>query len=134
MFKASDSVVLVMKTPSTWAPAITVLRLFKFLFPAHSIGEVLKERFLCRFSPSIALVIIGLQAIIAILALIATQLSSGKVLNPLLFKSARESLPLQPSIIFSGALGEEFGWRGYMLGEFQKKHSGLFTGTLTDVI
>jgi hypothetical protein len=123
-----------MKIVSAWAPTFTVLLLFRFLFPGRRLGEVLRERLAVRISIPLVLYAVTLQAALALLALGATQLATGKGLSTLGFKAPSDLLPALPGILLSGAFGEELGWRGYALGALRERHSGLFSGVIVGLL
>ncbi len=114
---------------SSWAPTLSVLILFRQLYPNRKLGVFLKSTLSARVNPLVFVLLLVLQAGIFGLALIGRVYISGKGVDSLEFVSLPAALLALVTQMTSGAMGEELGWRGYLLRELRQRHS-LFVSAL----
>lgn len=120
--KVPDWVTTVMKNVCAWSPTFVLLLLFKRLRPGLSFGQFLKEQ-LSNTRVSMLLLLLAIQLVIVFVAIGARSLLVAGNLSEVTFVAAG-TLPLLFLInLTSGPLGEELGWRGFVLNELQKRHS-----------
>lgn len=137
-------VVISLKAPSyiqtiamnvcAWAPTIVVLIMFRRLFPGVSFGEFFRRNFIGRVNPLIFLLLLVLQVAIVALAVGAQLWATGKGLNSVLLLSPSALLTTFVVTATGGSIGEELGWRGYLLKELHKRHSLFMSGLLVGIV
>src|SRR5512133_2426125 len=66
--------------------------------------------------------------------MIAYVWSSGSGMKSLVWVGFPQILLVFIAQLTSGATGEELGWRGYLLTEFQKRHSILVSAMLVGIV
>ena len=115
---------------STWAPTFALLILFKKLYPGWTVKEFYKSAFRERLNLKILLGatiaysfinfgIVGVEAF-------TKEVSFLSLLDFSFFGFA--------VTFFSGATGEESGWRGYLQPSMEKKHSVIKASFLVGII
>ena len=132
--KAPLSLQIIANNISAWSPTLAVLVLFRQLYPGQRLGEFLKHNFSGRVNPLTFVLLLCLQAGIYAFAVAAHLWTSGKGVNsltPISLPAAMLALVVQ---LTSGATGEELGWRGFLLREFQTRHSLLVSALLVGIV
>jgi membrane protease YdiL (CAAX protease family) len=119
---------------SAWSPTLAVLVLFRQLYPGQRLGEFLKRNFFVCVNPLTFVLLLCLQAGIYAFAVAAHLWSSGKGANSLALVSLPEAMLVLLLQLTSGATGEELGWRGFLLREFQTRHSLLVSALLVGIV
>ena len=120
--KVPDWVVTVMKNVCAWSPTFVVLMMFKRLYPGVSFGQYLKGQ-VSNTRVSLLLLLLAIQLAVVFAAIAVRSLLIAGNLSEVTFVAAG-TLPLVFLInLTSGPLGEELGWRGFVLNELQKRHS-----------
>jgi len=122
------------KNLCAWSPTLALFILFRRLFPDLSVGEFLKRNFSLRVNPLTFVLILILQAAIAFLALAALLGSTGKDWNSVSLLSPSAALVAFVVTLTSGPMGEELGWRGYLLRELQKRHTLLASSLWVGIV
>jgi membrane protease YdiL (CAAX protease family) len=127
--KTPPLVQTIMQNVCAWSPTFVIIMLFRKLYPNTTVAEYLRRNFLSKVNPLTFLLTLLIQALIVALAVTAYLLSTNAAESSLSFAD----LSTLPSIILitvtSGPIGEELGWRGYALGEMQRRVSP-FTAAL----
>jgi membrane protease YdiL (CAAX protease family) len=124
----------IMKNICAWSPTFSILILFKRLYPDISFKEYLKTNFQRKVKVSTFIISFLLQFAILFLAVAAYMLMNQKSLGSLNFIEISTILPTLIITVSGGATGEELGWRGFMLSEYQKKYSLLISALSTGFI
>jgi membrane protease YdiL (CAAX protease family) len=124
----------IMKNVCAWSPTFSILILFRRLYPEMTLKEYLKANFKSKAKTSSFINSFLLQFAILFFTVIAYMLMNQKGLSSLKFIGVSTILPTLIIAITSGAAGEELGWRGFMLREFQKKYSLLISALSTGFI
>lgn len=131
--KAPEIVLTIMKNICAWTSTFVLVLLFKKLYPNETFKAFLKKQF-GKVGILDFLIPLLIQVVIVICATAYLFFLRGESFEDVKFINASSILPLLIINITSGATGEELGWRGYALNEFQKKHSplvaSLFIGLL----
>jgi len=105
----------------TWAPTFALLILFKKLYPGWTVREFYKNAFKDRLNFKILLVVTVAFVIVTAGVVGYGAFASGNSFLSLLNFSFGGFL----ITLFSGAMGEESGWRGYLQQSVEKRHSLL---------
>lgn len=117
-----------------WAPTIVVLIMFRRLFPGVTFGEFLRRNFIGRVNPLIFLLLLALQVAVVALAVVAQLWATGKGLNSVLLLSPSALLTTFVVTATGGSMGEELGWRGYLLKELNKRHTLFMSGIIVGIV
>jgi membrane protease YdiL (CAAX protease family) len=132
-FNVSPVLVTVMKNVCAWTSTFILLILFRKIFPNVSFSAFLKQQFprvhLLDFVISLA---IEMFFFICTLGLFLTL--GNRNLESMNFIKLTNLLPLLIINLTAGPLGEELGWRGYALNEFQKKYNPLVSSIYIGII
>jgi len=112
-----------MKNVCAWSPTFVLLILFRRLFPGVTPGTFLRSKLSSRmqlsdFALSLAYQVGAMVVVVGLYVWI-----SGKSVNSLEFISVGTVVPIFLITLTSGPLGEELGWRGYVLEELMKRNS-----------
>jgi hypothetical protein len=118
----------------SWAPIFVVLIMFRRLFPGVTFREFLRRNFIGRVNPLIFLLLLVLQGAIVALAVGAQLWATGKGLNSVLLVSPSALLTTFVVTATGGSMGEELGWRGYLLKELHKRHTLFMSGLLVGIV
>ena len=103
---------------ASWSPTFTLLLLFKKLYP----GTTIKDFYKNAFKEQLNLKLISFITVIQVMIFIASiGIVSSTKEGPLLDLSAASISMCFFTAITQGALGEESGWRGFLLPTLQKK-------------
>lgn len=132
-FNAAPVLITVMKNICAWTSTFILLILFKKIFPNTSFIAFLRRQFprvrLIDFAASLAI-----EVVFFICALGAFLMLSNQPFESLNFIKITDLLPLLIINLTTGPLGEELGWRGYALNEFQKKYNPLISSISIGII
>ena len=105
----------------TWAPTFALLILFKKLYPDWTVGAFFRNAFKERLNFKLLLVVT-----VALLVITAGIVGVGAFSQKVSFFSLLNFTFAGFLItLFSGAMGEESGWRGYLQQSVEKRHSLL---------
>ena len=118
----------------SFAPTIVVLIMFRRIFPGVTFREFLRRNFIGRVNPLIFLLLLILQVAIVALAVGAQLWATGKGLNSVLLLSPSALLTTFVVTATGGAMGEELGWRGYLLKELNKRHTLFMSGLIVGIV
>lgn len=132
--KAPLTVQMIAQCLSAWGPTFAVLVLFRQLYPGQRLGEFLMGNFSVRINPLTFVLLLCLQVGIFAFAVAAYLWTSGKGLHSLALVSLPEAMLLLITQLLSGATGEELGWRGYLLRDFEKRHSLIVSALLVGIV
>jgi len=123
--KVPKIIVDIMSNVAAWSPTFVLIILYKKLFPDVPIRDFLKRSFDRKIKiHDFFRTFIG-QVLALILVVSAYLIINGKTLNSLTFINFGSIFSVFVLTLTAGPMGEELGWRGYALGEFQKKYSPL---------
>ena len=129
-----EALVTVLQTVSAWTPTFILLLMFKKIYPQDSQLQFIRRQFTEKIKPTILLAAIGLPLAIFLGALIFAVLLYKKPFYELIITSPLPLFYMLPFHLSSGPLGEELGWRAFLLPEIQKKLSLLKSGFIVGLI
>lgn len=121
----SQPVVDILIVLSSWTATFVFVTMFRNIYPQGDLWNFIKKQFIGKVRMSTVLCVVLIQFLVLISSLIIT----NKVWNVPIY----EQLPASWTSLFIlfgynlilGPLGEELGWRGFVLNEFQKRFSPL---------
>jgi membrane protease YdiL (CAAX protease family) len=125
---------IIMKNFSAWTPTFVILIMFKKLYPNVTFKEYMKLHFTQKIDAGEFLKSFFVQAIILIAAVLSFFLINNRPLNTMTFINISTIIPVIIINITAGVLGEELGWRGYMLNHLQKKFIPLNASLIVGVL
>jgi len=123
--KVPKIIVDIMSNVAAWSPTFVLIILYKKLFPDVPIRDFLKRSFDRKIKIHDFFCTLIWQILALILAVSAYLIINGKTINSLTFINFGSIFSVFVLTLTAGPMGEELGWRGYALGEFQKKYSPL---------
>lgn len=122
--KAPDIVLVIFKNICAWTSTFVVVFLFSRKTSGESVIAFLKKQF-----PKVAAKDFLLPAIIQIIIIMLATgillLLEGKSMASLKYIDLTNLVPILIINLTSGPMGEELGWRGYVLNDLQKRVSPL---------
>ena len=115
---------------ASWSSTFVFIILFRKIYPGKNFREYVKDKFKTKLNFPLIIVIIAIQFSICgvIMYLLSSTnneggtvftISSFGMLAYLFFKN-----------LLAGPLGEELGWRGFVLNELQTKHTPLMAALI----
>jgi hypothetical protein len=123
--KVPKIIVDIMSNVASWSPTFVLIILYKKLFPGVPMRDFLKRSFGSKVKIFDFFRAFIWQLLALLLVVSAYLLINGKPLNSLTFINIGSVFSVFVITLTAGPLGEELGWRGYALGEFQKRYSPL---------
>lgn len=127
-------IITVFKMVISWIPTFVVCFMFHKIFPDDNIFSFIKRQFKEKVHLSIVFSILGIYCLLFAVNLFITSIFTGTSISALLVSP--------PSVFISaffyqlvwGPMGEELGWRAYMLNQLQKKYSPLKSALIIAII
>ncbi|WP_162551167.1 CPBP family intramembrane glutamic endopeptidase [Paenibacillus tepidiphilus] len=124
----------VVKTPlivlSSWTSTCIFILMFRKIYPGKSLWQFIKSRFTERISIPVILYALLLQSAILAGTLIITSLLPNVPIHKQVTSSWTTLILLFGYHLIQGPLGEELGWRGFVLNELQMRFSPLKSAIL----
>ena len=121
----SQLVVEILRVLASWTATFVFIAMFHKIYPQDNLWDFVKKQFRERITISTVLCIVLIQ----FLVLIGSLLFTKKVWNVPIYEQITASwaslLILFGYNLILGPLGEELGWRGFVLNELQKRYSPL---------
>ena len=124
--KAPEIVQTVMQNVCAWTSTFVLIIWFKKFYPNETIKGYLKKQFRKTTVKNFAIPTL-IQILLFTLATIIFYSINGEPFKNITFIKTAAILPMVLIFITSGPMGEELGWRGYALNEFQKKYNPLIS-------
>ena len=124
----------IMRNISAGTPTFVIIIMFKKIYPNITFKEYLKVHFTKKINPGMFISSFLLQVLVVVIAVLAFFLINNKPLNTMTFIAISSIIPVLIMDLTSGALGEELGWRGYVLNILQKKYIPLIASLIVGVI
>lgn len=121
----SQVLTTILTVVSSWIPVIIFSLMFHQIYPGEKLTGYLKRQFRERVHFSTILCILAIMCLIVAASLIITGAYTGKPVLQLLVTSPGALVSSFFYNLINGPIGEEVGWRGYMLNELQEKYSPL---------
>lgn len=132
--KVPNIIVDTMSNVAAWSPTFVLIILYKKLFPGVSIRNFLKISFGSKIKILDFFRVFIWQLLALVLVAAAYLVINDKPLNSLTFINLESVFLVFVLTLTAGPLGEELGWRGYALGEFQKRHSPVKSALIVGVL
>jgi len=124
----------ILKNISSAAPTLIIIIMFKKLYPNITVKEYLKLHFMKTIKLGDFFFSFLLQLLLAAAAVLSYFLIRNVPLKSITFIASSSVIPVLIMDLTSGALGEELGWRGYVLNILQKKFTPLTSGVIVGMI
>lgn len=124
----------VLQTISAWTPTFVLLLMFKKIYPQDNRLQFIRRQFSEKIKLTTLLAAIGLPLAIFIGTLLSAVVIYGKPYYDLMMISPLPLLYMLPLHLISGPLGEELGWRAFLLTELQTKYPPLKSGMIVGLI
>ncbi|MCK4517102.1 MAG: CPBP family intramembrane metalloprotease, partial [Spirochaetaceae bacterium] len=124
-----ETILMPIMVVASWTPNVAAF---------ITLGLIVRERggirSLLRRWVQVRVSIVGYLLVLAYVAIIGLsiliyRLTGGEMPGASEFR-IRPLLVMIPIFLITGATGEELGWRGLMLGELQKRRSGLYSALI----
>lgn len=119
----SQVLTTVLTVVSSWIPVIIFSLMFHQIYPREKFTSFLKRQFQERVHFSTILCILAIMCLIVASSVIITSVYTGTPVLKLLVTSPGALVSSFFYNLILGPIGEEVGWRGYMLNEMQKKYT-----------
>jgi membrane protease YdiL (CAAX protease family) len=121
----SQTLAEILKVISAWTATFVFVAMFHKIYPKGNLREYIKSQFSERIKISTVLCVILLQFFIFLGILLFTSTVGNMPIKAQLTTSWTTLLVIFGDNLIRGPLGEELGWRGFVLNELQKKFSPL---------
>jgi len=117
--------------PSVWAPTIIALIVTAMMEGTASVRKELRARLSYRRGAARWLILAGIVPIIATAAAVFTTRAAG---DSAPFISRADMLPMIGLQVVTGAVGEELGWRGFLLPRLAKRLGEIKSGWVMAIL
>ncbi|GAA0378635.1 CPBP family intramembrane glutamic endopeptidase [Bacillus horti] len=129
----SEPVAGLLQGLSAWTATIVFVVMFRKIYPQGNLIEFIKEKFRKKVKITTVLCIIFLQLFLLGGSLLIIKFIWNVSISEQVTASWVTLLILFGSHIILGPLGEELGWRGFVLDELQKRFSPLKSSIIVGV-
>ncbi|MTI96936.1 MAG: CPBP family intramembrane metalloprotease [Firmicutes bacterium] len=131
-----ESLVLaeVLKVVSAWTATFVFVAMFRKIYPEDNLISYVKRQFSERMKLSTVVWVLLLQSSIFIGILLMTSVIQGVPLSALVTTSWITLLLIFGNNLIRGPLGEQIGWRAFVLNELQKSYSPLKSAVIVGVL
>jgi uncharacterized protein len=130
----SQTLVEILKVISAWSATFVFIIMFRKINPNGSLRSYIKSQFSEKIKISTVVWIVLLQCSIFLGGLIYISTVYDIPIQAQLVTSWGTLLLIFVHMLIGGPLGEELGWRGYVLNELQKKFSPLKSAIIVGVL
>ena len=121
----SGIIFLLVYASASWSPTISLLILFKKLYPGITLKDFYKQAFKEKLNIKVLLFVTVMQVLIFIIAIaIVADIRDVPLLSLLNLSAASIGMCFFTAVT-QGAFGEESGWRGFLQPTLQKQHSTI---------
>ncbi len=124
----------ILKVISAWTSTFVFIIMFKKIYKQDKIISFIRLQFCRRINLRTLTIMILLQIVIFLLTLLFESHTESKPFNDLFYNSGSTLLTIFFIGLIKGPLGEELGWRGFVLNELQKKYNPLMSGFIVGVL
>ncbi|MHC1682995.1 MAG: lysostaphin resistance A-like protein [Clostridiaceae bacterium] len=130
----AETLAEILKIVSAWTSTFVFIAMFHKIYPKDSLINFIKRQFSERVKISTVVFIILLQFFVFIVSLLFTGATQNVSLKDQVTTSWITLILLFGKNLISGSIGEELGWRGFVLNQLQKKYSPLKSAIIVGVI
>jgi len=130
----SQTLAEILKVVSAWTPTFVLIVMFRKVYPESNLVDYVKSQFSGRIKLSTVLFIILVQFVVFAGTLLITSSVQNVPISALVVTSWFSILTIFGNMLIRGTLGEELGWRGFLLNELQKKHSPLKSAIIVGLV
>jgi uncharacterized protein len=124
----------ILKVISAWTATFVLIAMFRKIYPKDNLVHYIKRQFSERIKVSTVLCIILLQFLIFLGSLLFTSTVQNVPIKAQVTTSWITLLIIFGNNLIRGPLGEELGWRGFVLNELQKKYSPIKSAIIIGVV
>ena len=124
----------IMQIISAWIPTIVLLILFPKLIKSKTRVEFIKDKFREKINFKVIFLILGMYVLIVMLGLVFGRLVFNSPFQSQLSLSMPGVILVFASGIIRGPMGEELGWRGYLLDKLSEKNNNLKSAVFLGLI
>ncbi|MDU5335137.1 type II CAAX endopeptidase family protein [Enterococcus sp.] len=119
---------------SSWTPTIVVVIFWKKLRPQANLKGFIKGNFSAPLRARVVAAVVGIHLLLLIGSLVIISSLVNQPIQALLILSPSFLLTAALSHVIRGPIGEELGWRGFLLEELQKKHTPLVASIILGLV
>lgn len=130
----SQAVVDILIVLSSWTATFVFVAMFRKIYPQRNLWNFIKKQFREKIKISTVLCVVLIQSLVLIGSLLMTNKVWGLSIHEQLTASWTSLLILFCYNLILGPLGEELGWRGFVLNELQKRFNPLKSAIIVGVI
>ncbi|MFJ7666427.1 lysostaphin resistance A-like protein [Lysinibacillus sp. NPDC097195] len=130
----SQGVVDILIVLSSWTATFVFVAMFRNIYPHSNLWNFIKSQFREKIRISAVLSVILIQSLVLIGSLLMINKFWGLAIHEQLSASWGSLLILFCYNLILGPLGEELGWRGFVLNELQKRFNPLKSAIIVGVI
>ena len=123
----------IVKIISAWSSTFAFLILFRRIYPGVRLSDFIKEKFAQRINFRVVVSIIILQSVIYVTT-IALLPDTQTIIDTIASTGVATTISVFLWHLLWGPLGEQLGWRGYMLNELHKEYSPLTAALIKGVL
>ncbi len=124
----------ILQTVAAWTPTLVFLVMFKKIYPQEDRLQFIRRQFSEKIENKTLFTTIGVMLAIFLGTLLTAIVLYRKPISELMTLAPLPLLYMLPEVLISGPLGEELGWRAFLLTEVQKKYSLLKSGLIVGLI
>ncbi|MEO4053937.1 type II CAAX endopeptidase family protein [Solibacillus sp. CAU 1738] len=129
----SQAAVAILIVLSSWTSTFVFVIMFRKIYPQKNLWDFVKSQFSERIKISTILCVFLIQVLVLIGSIIITRTIWNVPISEQVTASWTTILILFGYNLIHGPLGEELGWRGFVLVELQKKFSPLKSAIIVGV-
>ena len=119
---------------SAWIPTIVLMILFPKLIKSKTRVEFIKDKFREKINFKVIFLILGIYVLIVLIGLVFGRLIYNSPLQSQLSLSMPGVILVFVSGLIRGPMGEELGWRGYLLDKLSEKNNNLKSAVFLGLI
>jgi membrane protease YdiL (CAAX protease family) len=124
----------ILKVISAWTATFVFVVMFHKIYPKDSLIHFIKRQVSGRIKISTVACIILLQFFICLGSILFKSIIGNMPIKAQLITSWTTLLAVFANNLIQGPLGEELGWRGFVLNELQKKFSSLKSAIIVGAV
>lgn len=128
------SIINILQIISAWSSTFAFVILFKNIDPRLKLMDFIKKQFSSRLKISVLCTVMIIQVIIIAVTIFLLSSTPDSQIGTLSITGCGLWFIAFLDNLVRGPLGEELGWRGYVLNELQKKYSALKSALIVGVL